>query len=111
MNRVALLSIGGFLVAFGGFVTGVVAAPLVYEDVPPAHWAALSIRWVSERGIMTGPADQPGYFDPAGLVNRAQLATALTRMHQDMMEKIDDMELQLAELEYERSLVEELLEK
>ena len=73
-------------------IASVAFAQSMFTDVPSDHWAADSIMWVSDAEIMTGPGDMPGMFDPAGLVNRAQLATVLDRYDQNMMDKMAMME-------------------
>lgn len=95
-------------VAVFAFSTGVYAQS-VFTDVPTDHWAKSSIEWVNERGIMTGPSGPEARFDPEGLVNRAQMATVLTRMNSQLEADIEALELRLAQLEYQGFLVEELL--
>lgn len=90
----------GLAVAVMSFVaaTGTFAAT-VFRDVPPTHWAFDSIQWASGHGIMTGPGDRPGTFDPAGTVNRAQLATALARHNNALQAQINDLQVRLHLLE------------
>jgi len=59
----------------------VALAQQIFNDVPNGFWAADSIQWANTNGVMTGPGDQPGMFDPAGVVNRAQLATVSKRLY------------------------------
>lgn len=87
LATVAVASMAIFSVAF---------AASQFSDVPADHWAADSISWANEMGLMTGPANMPGMFDPAGNVNRAQLAAVLYRYNEMMMEKLgmeDDVEI------------------
>lgn len=51
-----------------------------FPDVPAKHWAAGAIRFVAERGIMSGFKD--GSFKPNEPVTRAQMAAILRRMDQ-----------------------------
>lgn len=53
-----------------------------FTDVPSDHWAAKAINWVNNVGLMVGPQQGSlGIFDPAGFVNRAQLATIVERVY------------------------------
>lgn len=82
-----------FFVAIAIFISGVTfASGKLFKDVAPGHWAWDPIIWVSDLGVMTGPGDQPEMFDPAGVVNRAQLATVAQRLgkyiqHDSLMAK------------------------
>lgn len=103
LATVAVASMAVFSVAF---------AASQFSDVPADHWAADSISWANEMELMTGPADMPGMFDPAGEVNRAQLATVLHRYDEMMMDKMDKMEAMMAEeevVEEEEEVMEEEL--
>ncbi len=82
------LSAAGTAILALGFISGAFAAPL-FRDVPPTHWAYNSVTWASTNGIMNGPGDMPGYFDPAGVANRAQLATVLARYDQLVQSRLD----------------------
>ena len=86
-------------------------AQSAYNDVPEDHWAATAIDWVTSRGIMTGPTGPEPLFDPAGAVNRAQMATVLTRLHSSIESDLQKLELRIAQLEREGFLIEELLDK
>lgn len=90
LATVAVASMALFSVAF---------AASQFSDVPSDHWAADSISWAADHGIMSGPGDMPGMFDPAGTVNRAQLATVLHRYDMKMMEKMDAMDTKMKEME------------
>jgi hypothetical protein len=73
--------------ALAAFSTGVAANTVRrFRDVPPDHWAADAIEWVSEHGIITGPADRPGTFRPDHGVSRAELAVVVKRLY-DFIEK------------------------
>jgi hypothetical protein len=74
------------LVAVAACLSSAVAlAATTFTDVPADHWAKESIDWANSTGVMTGPADQKGMFDPAGAVNRAQLATVSARLYKKVM--------------------------
>ncbi|MCA9373754.1 CHRD domain-containing protein [Candidatus Peregrinibacteria bacterium] len=90
-------------------IASVAFAQSVFSDVPSDHWAADSIMWVSDAEIMTGPGDMPGMFDPAGLVNRAQLATVLDRYDQSVMEKMAMMESDMALMQEQIDAMEAML--
>lgn len=85
--------------ATGLFVSGAIAA--TFSDVPADHWAKPGVDWASQNGIMTGPGNMPGRFDPAGWVNRAQLATVMERMHEMHQEEVLDL----------RNIVEDLKDR
>jgi hypothetical protein len=97
-----ILTAGAGLFAAASLVTGAMAAT-VFSDVPSAHWAFPSIQWAAQAGIMTGPGDRPGTFDPAGLVNRAQLATTLARQYQLQAKDINDLQVRVHLLEQKMS--------
>lgn len=88
--------------AMGMFTSGAFAATF-FSDVPANHWAKTSIDWASQAGIMTGPGNMPGKFNPAGQVNRAELATVLARMHEmhaeSMLDVREEMELMQEEMD------------
>jgi|GEM_PF-5703925 len=67
-----------------------------YTDVPPGHWAAASVRWVGQLGIMTGDAETK-LFNPDGPVNRAGLATVTHRLYRNMNKRLSALETQLKE--------------
>lgn len=67
------------IVSVALFSSGALAASL-FRDVPVHHWAADAVEHVATEGIMTGPGDRPNSFDPAGTVNRAELATVASRL-------------------------------
>lgn len=58
-----------------------VTVTLSFSDVPSDHWAYEPVEFNARVGIMTGPGDKPGMFDPAGNVNRAQLAAVAHRVY------------------------------
>lgn len=64
-----------------------------FSDVPSDHWAADSISWANDYGIMTGPGDTPGMFDPDGSVNRAQLATVLHRYDEMIKQCVNESKI------------------
>ncbi len=74
-------------------------AATVYSDVPPAHWAYTAVQWVAQQGIMVGPDGKPGFFDAAGLVNRAQLAAVVARHNDLLNQKIVDLQSRLSLME------------
>ena len=76
-------------------LASVAYAAHVFSDVPDDHWAADAIMWANDSGLMTGPADMAGMFDPAGAVNRAQLATVLNRYDMAMKDKMDAMMMEM----------------
>lgn len=77
-----------------------VSASRIYSDVPEDHWAAISVDWVSSQGIMTGPTGREAVFLPSGSVNRAELATVVTRLQNIQNKRIDELELKVLQLEY-----------
>jgi hypothetical protein len=82
-----------------GILTSSASAATFYSDVPSAHWAAPAIQWASGLGYMTGPANKPGIFEPAGIVNRAQLAAVIWRHDQTLQKQINDLHVRLDLLE------------
>lgn len=58
-----------------------VTVTMTFSDVPSDHWAYEAVSFNARAGIMTGPGDRPGMFDPAGGVNRAQLAAVAQRVY------------------------------
>ncbi|MDB4978982.1 MAG: hypothetical protein JWM56_1168 [Candidatus Peribacteria bacterium] len=77
-------------------VSTVAAAGITaFTDVPANHWAATSIATVNDLGLMTGPGNMPNKFDPAGIVNRAQLATVITRLYNRQNQKLTNMQEQI----------------
>ncbi len=95
---VAVCSFALFSVAF---------AASQFSDVPANHWAAEGITWAADEGLMMGPGDMPGMFDPAGAVNRAQLATVLYRYNMDMEAKMDAMQAEMDALMADEVMDEE----
>lgn len=89
-------------------LASVAFAQSMFSDVPSDHWAADGIMWANDAGLMTGPGDMPGMFDPAGEVNRAQLATVFHRYDMMMMEKMEAMEMRMDDLEM---AMEEMMEE
>ncbi len=71
----------------------------LFRDVPPSHWAYNSVTWASTNGIMNGPDTMPGSFDPAGVANRAQLATVLARYDELIRDQLDALDTRLDRLE------------
>lgn len=53
------------------------AAGAGYEDVPAAAWYAGAVRYVSEKGLMSGTG--AGYFSPDAPMTRAMLTAVLYR--------------------------------
>ena len=53
------------------------AADSAFTDIN-GHWAKSQIEWVTGRGLLSG--DGNGHFMPNGMVNRAQMVTALYQM-------------------------------
>jgi hypothetical protein len=90
--------------AFGSAGTLALVGPS-FSDVPASHWAADAITWAAQSGLMTGPSDRPGTFDPAGSVNRAQLAVVLSREHAAVDARLRLLEQRLAEMEHEHGAV------
>lgn len=70
-----------------------------FSDVPADHWAASAIQWASDAGIMKGPDNMPGMFDPAGVANRAQLATVMQRLVTMIDAKLADLNTKLDSLD------------
>ena len=95
MGKKLMIALGVLLTA--GSV--VFAATMTFQDVPEDHWAFDSVEWNNSMGIMTGPGDMHGMFDPAGVVNRAQLATVNMRIYEALMDEIDALEARVAVLE------------
>ncbi len=75
------------------------AAVQYFNDVPSDHWAANAINWAANAGVMSGPANMPGNFDPNGTVNRAQLATVLSREDANLRAVISVLQQRIAVLE------------
>jgi S-layer homology domain len=98
------------VIIFISFATGAGAAT-VYIDVAADHWASASIDWVSKKGIMTGPAGAQAIFLPQNPVNRAELATVITRTDARIQRRIDELESRIAEIEHTSYLLEQLLNK
>lgn len=96
------------LIIFCSLTTGAAAAT-VFIDVPSDHWAATAIDWVAAKGIMTGPAGAESLFLPQNPVNRAELATVITRSDARVQRRIDELERRIAEIENTSFLLEELL--
>lgn len=97
-------------------LVSVAYAATQFSDVPTSHWAHQAIQWNNDSGIMTGPGDMPGMFDPAGSVNRAQLATTNQRLYDTlkadlnkMEDTIMDMDTKMNEMMGEGEAVEEML--
>jgi hypothetical protein len=99
MNRYTLC-----FVVFLSFIAARASASRTYTDVPADHWAVPSIDWVTNQGIMSGPNAREEIFDPSGQVNRAELATVITRLHNVLNKRIDALELQVLQLEYELTI-------
>ncbi len=89
-----LQRIGFIAAALGLFVTSATAASF-FSDVPTGHWAYNDIQWANDSGIMTGPGNMPGKFDPGGLVNRAQLATVMARHNRMLATQINDLQVRV----------------
>lgn len=53
-----------------------------FKDVPADAWYADNVDYCKERGLMIGVSDDK--FAPDEIVTRAQLATALARIHKDL---------------------------
>lgn len=51
-----------------------------YRDLNPNAWYAQGVRYCVEKGVMSGYGNVNHYFNPDGLVKRAELATILWRM-------------------------------
>ena len=77
-RNLLIASIGAVLLSGSGIVA---YAFTTFNDVPSGHWAESAISWNADAGIMQGPGYKPGSFDPAGNVNRAQLAIVNQRMY------------------------------
>ncbi len=75
------------------------AAMTSFSDVPATHWAANAIGWASDSGLMTGPANKPGTFNPGGSVNRAELAVVLSRQDANLRATIALLQQRVATLE------------
>lgn len=76
------------------FITAAFAA-MTFSDVPAGHWAYSAIEWANSAKIMTGPGEMPGKFDPAGEVNRAQLAAVSERLYNYMKKDMDAMKTEM----------------
>lgn len=70
-----------------------------YYDVPTGHWAYRAVQWAFENGVMSGPSNKPGAFDPEGRVTRAQLATVSDRIYARLIAKIESLERRIDDLE------------
>ena len=81
----------GMLLAAAMATTGAAQAATTFTDVPSDHWAAAAISWAADAGLMKGPDNMPGMFDPAGLANRAQLAVVFQRFTTMMDQKLADI--------------------
>lgn len=66
-----------------------------FKDVSIGHWAVNAIEAMNWIGIMKGPDDHPGYFEPEGVVNRAQLAVVAARLN----DRIEVLESRVSTLE------------
>ncbi len=75
------------------------AAMMTFSDVPSDHWAANAISWAADAGIMTGPANKPGTFNPGGTVNRAEMAVILSREDANLRATIALLQQRVATLE------------
>lgn len=51
-----------------------------YLDLDPRAWYEQGVRYCLERGVMSGYGTANRYFNPSGLVTRAELATIIWRM-------------------------------
>lgn len=74
-------------------------AQAAFSDVPMGHWAEAAITWASDVGLMKGPDNMPGMFDPAGLANRAQLAVIFQRFTTMMDAKLADINTKVDSLD------------
>lgn len=57
-------------------------APVLWNDVPPTHWAYEAIRFVHDNGLMKGYPD--GTFRPHHLLTRAELAEVIFTLYQSL---------------------------
>ncbi len=64
-----------------------------FQDVPLGHWAELAINWAVRQGIMTGRSQSE--FAPEQPVNRAELAIVMLRHNALLLERIEELELQV----------------
>ena len=94
---IGLLAAGAAVFSLG-VISGVSASP-VFSDVQPGSWEYNSVIWASANGLMTGPGDMPGMFDPNGTVNRAQLATVMERYDQLLQTQMTGFDNRLRVLE------------
>jgi peptidoglycan L-alanyl-D-glutamate endopeptidase CwlK len=85
------------------------AATTIFSDVAADHWASESIDWVNSTGLMKGPGDKPGLFEPGEPVNRAQLATAMQRFYSFLHGDVVTMERKLTQMEKRIEDLEEQL--
>lgn len=70
------------------FSAGVMANTSMFADVSADDWFAGGAMFAADAGLMTGQGDGET-FDPAGSVNRAQLAVVLQRMDAYIDAKIE----------------------
>lgn len=91
-----LLIVTGCLLSAGA-VFGYNMGPYegLFKDVSIGHWAVLPIEGMAWIGIMKGPADKPGYFEPEAVVTRAQLAVVAARLN----DRIESLESELRALQ------------
>lgn len=97
-TTIGIASAAGAAVFSLGMFTGALAAA-TFRDVPPSFWGYNDINWAAANGLMTGPGDMPGMFDPAGNVNRAQLAAVMARYDGLIRDHIDVIERRLDDLD------------
>jgi len=74
------------IVALGTMVfsSGVLAANIMFQDVPSGHWAEVGINWAAAAGLMQGDGTN---FRPGDSVNRAELAVVMQRFNQYLDDK------------------------
>lgn len=92
------LAVVAVVVALAGSLSAQ-AAMMTFSDVPADHWAANAISWAADAGIMTGPANKPGTFNPGGTVNRAEMAVILSREDANLRATIALLQQRVATLE------------
>lgn len=97
-NIIGFASAAGAAVFSLGMFTGAFAAT-TFSDVPPSFWGYNDINWAAANGLMTGPGNMPGRFDPAGNVNRAQLAAVMARYDALIREHLDVLDNRVGNLE------------
>jgi hypothetical protein len=66
-----------------------------FKDVSIGYWAVNAIEAMNWIGIMKGPDDHPGYFEPEGAVSRAQLAVVAARLN----DRIEALETRISALQ------------